>query len=149
MVFITLRHLCSWQHQSTSRRRWALKRLLMVFARHLGKKLLLPGLMHRLNTKILQREDCWTCLKVRWSFRVPNSWKSLRDILQDTAHSDWTVFEISCFIEKSSGYYGPEGLSSSLKSWQVTLRWNKLFIFLISLTTFMWITLPTCGNSLG
>ncbi|XP_075842977.1 serine/threonine-protein kinase Nek1-like [Microtus pennsylvanicus] len=30
-------HVCSWQHQSTSRGRWALKRLPMEFDSHLGK----------------------------------------------------------------------------------------------------------------
>ena len=106
---MTMRHVCSWQHQSTSRGRRASKRLLMELVSHLGKKLLLPGLLHKLDTENPQREDCWTCLKVRWSFGVPDSWKSLRDILQDTADTDWTAFEISCFMEMSAGYYGPEG----------------------------------------
>ena len=103
---MTMRHVCSWQHQSTSRGRWALKRLLMELVSHLGKKLLLPGLLYKLDTENPQREDCWTCLKVRWSFGVPDSWKSLRDILQDTADSDWTAFEISCFMEMSLDIMG-------------------------------------------
>ncbi|CAO2610479.1 hypothetical protein LEMLEM_LOCUS14676 [Lemmus lemmus] len=37
----------------TSRGRWASKRLLMEFARHLGKTLLLPGLLN------------WTCMTCR------------------------------------------------------------------------------------
>ena len=115
---MTMRHVCSWQHQSTSRGRWALKRLLMKFDSHLGKKLLSPGLIHRLDTKNPQREDYWTCLKVRWPFGVPDSWKGLRDILQDTADSDWTAFEISCFMEMSTGYYGPVG-------WRWMLQWYK------------------------
>ena len=106
---MTMRHVCSWKHQSTSKGRWASKRLLIEFDSHLGKKLLLPWLLHKLDTKIPQREDCWTCLNVRWSFGVPASWKSLGDILQDTEESDWTVFEISCFMKMSVGYYGPEG----------------------------------------
>ncbi|XP_049988698.1 zinc finger protein 54-like isoform X2 [Alexandromys fortis] len=57
-LFMTMRHVCSWLHQSTSRGRWALKRLLMELVSHLGKKLLLRGLMHRLDTKNAQREDC-------------------------------------------------------------------------------------------
>ena len=108
-IFMTMRHVCSWQHQSTSRGRCASKRLLMQFDSHLDKKLLLSELLHKLDMKNPQREDCWTCLNVRWSFGVPDSWKSLQDILQDTADSDWTVFEISCFMDKSAGYYGPEG----------------------------------------
>ena len=56
--------------------------------------------------------------KRRWdkSFGVLASWKSLPDILQNSEESDWqtvniggTVFEISCFMEKSAGYYGPIG----------------------------------------
>ena len=106
---MTMRHVCSWQHQSTSRGRRTSKRLLMELVSHLGKKLFLPGLLYKLDTENPQREDCWTCLKVRWYFGVPDSWKSLRDILQDTADSDWIAFEISCFMEMSAGYYGPEG----------------------------------------
>ena len=83
----------SWQLQSTSKGRWTLKRLLMEFVSHLGKKLLLPELLdamlYELNSQDPQRNDCWTCLKVRLSFRVPASWKSLLDILQDTEESDW------------------------------------------------------------
>ena len=60
-----------------------------------------------------QKNDCWSYLKkVRQSHRVPASWKSLSDILQDEEKSDWqtaniggTVFEISCFMEKSDRYY--------------------------------------------
>ena len=104
-----MRHVCSWQHQSTSRGRWASKKLLMEFDSHLGKKLLLPGLLYKLDTENPQREDCWTCLKVRWSFEVLDSWKSLWDILQDIADNDWTAFEISCFMEMSAGYDGPKG----------------------------------------
>ncbi|CAO2634166.1 hypothetical protein LEMLEM_LOCUS22565, partial [Lemmus lemmus] len=43
---MTVRHICIWQHQSTSRGRWASKRLLMDFVSHLGKKLPLPGLLN-------------------------------------------------------------------------------------------------------
>ena len=87
-------------------------------ASHLGKKLLLPGLLdgllYKLDMQDLQKNDCWSCLKkVRQFFRVPVSQKSLPDILQDIEKSDWqtanigeTVFEISCFMEKSDGYYG-------------------------------------------
>ena len=42
---MTMRHVCSWQHQSTSRERWVLKRLLMELVSHLSKKLLLPELL--------------------------------------------------------------------------------------------------------
>ena len=115
---MTMRHVCSWQHQSSSRGRWALKRLLMEFDSHLGKKLLLPRLLHRLHRENPQREDCWTWLKMRWSFGVPDSWKSLWDILQDTEESDWTVFKISCFMEMSAGHYGPLG-------WRWMPQWYK------------------------
>ena len=115
-LFITMRHICSWQQQSTSRGRWASKSLLMEFASHLGKKLLLPGLLDELDMQNPQRNDCWICLKVKWCFRVPDLWKSLQDILQDTEESNWqtanrdrTVFEVSCFMEKSTWYYGPVG----------------------------------------
>ncbi|KAM7327717.1 hypothetical protein ACRRTK_014084 [Alexandromys fortis] len=50
---MTMRHIYSWQHQSTSRRRWASKRHLMEFDSHLGKKLLLPGLLYKLGHKEL------------------------------------------------------------------------------------------------
>ncbi|CAO2597556.1 hypothetical protein LEMLEM_LOCUS9054, partial [Lemmus lemmus] len=45
-LFMTMRHVCYWQHYSTSRGRWASKRILMEFVSHLGKKLLLPGLLN-------------------------------------------------------------------------------------------------------
>ena len=95
----------------------------MELASHLGKKLLLSGLLdvilYELDMQDPQRNDWWTCLKVRRSFRVSASWKSLLDILQDTEKSEWqtanigrTVFEISCFMEKFSGYYEPVGWRS-------------------------------------
>ena len=78
------------------------------------KKLLLPelfdGMLYKLDIQDPQKNDCWTYLKLRLSFRVPASWKSLPDILQDAEESYWkitnigsTVFEISCFMEKSVG----------------------------------------------
>ena len=111
---MTTKHSCSWWHQSTLRGWWISKRLHMKFVSHLGKKLLLLGLLNVLDMQDPQKNDCWTCLKVRQSFRVPASWKKLPDILQDTEESDWqtanidrTVFEIYCFMEKSTGYYEP------------------------------------------
>ena len=87
-------------------------RLLMESVSHLGKKQLLPGLFDERDMKNLQRNDCWTCLKVRWSFGVPDSWKSQLDILQDTDESEFktdklggTVFEISFFMEKYARHY--------------------------------------------
>ncbi|CAO2629474.1 hypothetical protein LEMLEM_LOCUS20506, partial [Lemmus lemmus] len=50
--------LDSIRTNQTSRGRWASKRFLMEFVSHLGKKLLLPSLLHKLDTKNLQREDC-------------------------------------------------------------------------------------------
>ncbi|CAO2637477.1 hypothetical protein LEMLEM_LOCUS24000, partial [Lemmus lemmus] len=44
--------------QPTSRRRWALKKLLMELLSHLGKKLLLPGLLDELDMQDPQRNDC-------------------------------------------------------------------------------------------
>ena len=84
-------------------------------ARHLGKKLLLSGpldgMLYKLDMQDPQKNDCWTCLKkVRQSFSVPASWKSLPDILQDIEESDWIVFQISCFMEKSVRYFGPMAL---------------------------------------
>ena len=93
----------------------------MKFASYLDKKLLLPGLLdgtlYELDIQDPEKNDCWSYLKrVKQSFGVPVSWKSLPDILQDTKWSDrqtayigGNVFEISWFIEKSSGYYGPVG----------------------------------------
>ena len=113
---MTVRHIYSWQPEATSRGWWALKRLLMELDSHLGKKLLLPGLLDELDLQDPQRNDGWTCLKVRRSFGVPASWKNLPDIMHDTEESDWqtanigrTVFEIFCFMEKSAGYYEPIG----------------------------------------
>ena len=86
-LFMTVRHICCWQHQVTSRGWQAPKRLLMTLVSHLGMKLLLTRL---LNAMPYDRHtgppgnDCWTCVKVRWSFSVPVSWKSLLHILQDT-----------------------------------------------------------------
>ena len=46
----------------------------MEFVSHLGKKLLLPGLLDGMlgesDMQDPQRNDCWTCLKVRPSFGV-------------------------------------------------------------------------------
>ena len=127
-LLMTVRHICSWQHQATSRGWCALKRLLMELASHLGKKLLFPGLLYELGIQDPPSNDCWTCLKVRHSFRVPASWKSLQDTLQDTGESDWqtanigrTVFEISYFMEKSAGYYGPVGWKWMLLHYRRTL----------------------------
>ena len=95
--------------------------LLCDKASHLGKKLLLPGLLdavlYKLDLQDPQNNDCWSCLKkLRQSFKVLVSWKSLPDILQDTEECDWqtayidvTVFEISHLTEKSARYYGPVG----------------------------------------
>ena len=113
---MTMRHVCSWQHQLLQEEDGH-----MEFDSHLGKKLLLPGLMHKLDTENPQRKDYWTCLKVRWSFGVPDSWKSLWDILQDTADSDWTAFKIFCFMKMSAGNYGPEGWRWILQRYKRTL----------------------------
>ena len=113
-----VRHVYSSQYQSISRGRWAPKRFLMFLVSHLGKKLFIPKLLdtmlYELDVQDPQRNDYWTCLKVRWSFGVPASWKSLLDILQVTEKYDWqtanidvTVFEISFLVEKSAGHYGP------------------------------------------
>ena len=66
----------------------------------------LPGLLDDLDMQNLQRNDCLTCLKVRQSFRVPASWKSLLDILQDTEESNGqtanigrTVFEQALMLQ--------------------------------------------------
>ncbi|CAO2592273.1 hypothetical protein LEMLEM_LOCUS6687 [Lemmus lemmus] len=56
-LFITMRHAWSWKHQFISRRRWASKRLLMELVSHLGKKMILPGLMYKLDMKKPQRDD--------------------------------------------------------------------------------------------
>ena len=42
---MTLRHICSWEHQLLQEKNWALMRLLKDLVSHLGKKLLLPGLL--------------------------------------------------------------------------------------------------------
>ena len=92
--------------------RVSLQSLLAIWARNF-----LPGLLdamlYELDMQDLQRNDCWTCLKVRWFSGVPASWKCLLDILQDTEKCDWQttnigkiVFVISYFLEKSVWYYG-------------------------------------------
>ena len=57
-----MKHMCSWQYQSTSRERWASKRLLMELVSHLGKKLLLPRLLdvilYELDMQDPQKSDC-------------------------------------------------------------------------------------------
>ena len=52
---MTVRHICSWENQVTSRRRRAPKRLLMKSVSHLGKKLLLLGLLDELDKQDPQR----------------------------------------------------------------------------------------------
>ena len=91
----------------------------MVYASHLGKKLLLSNLPDVMLYKLdIQDSQKWllNLPEVEIILWVPASWKSLPDIFQDTEESDrqtvnicGTVFEISCFMEKSAGYYGPVG----------------------------------------
>ena len=135
--FMTVRHICSQQHQTTSRGKWASKWLLMKLASHLGKKLLLPRLLDELEKQDPQRNYCWICLKVRLPFRVPASWKSLPDTLQDTEECDWQtahigrpVFEMFCFMEKSSGYYGPIG-------WICTPQWYKELLMTVQVVRYL------------
>ena len=80
------------------------------------KKLLLLQLLDIILCKLdKQKNYCWAYLKkVRKPLRFPASWMSLSDTLQDTKECDWqtanigeTVFQISCFMQKSVGYYGP------------------------------------------
>ena len=86
-LFMTVIHICSRQHQPSSRGRWASKRLLMEFVSIWARNGLLSGLfddmLYKLDMQDPQKNDCWTCLKVRQSFRDPDSWKSLPNILQD------------------------------------------------------------------
>ena len=68
----------------------------MEFASHLGKKLILPGLLdgmlYELDIQNPQKNDYWSCLKnVRQFFYVADLWKSLPAILQDTEESDWKL----------------------------------------------------------
>ena len=93
----------------------------MKFASHLGKKLLLPWLLNSMLYKLYmqdpQKNDCYSYQKkVRQSSRVPTLLKSLPDILNDaekcgkqTTNIGKTVFQISCFMENSTGYYEPIG----------------------------------------
>ena len=85
-------------------------------ASHLGKKLLLQGLLnvmvYELDIQDLQKNDCWTCQKkVKQSFRVPASWKRLPVILWVTEGSGWqtnsideAVFKINALVEKFARY---------------------------------------------
>ena len=112
-LFMTVRHI-SWQHQATSKGWWALKWLLMEFASHLGKKLFLPGL---LDAMLYEPTEKWLLNLPKDEMVLQDScFMSLPDILQDTEENYWqttnigrTVFEISYFMEKSAGYYGPVG----------------------------------------
>ena len=113
-LFMAMRHICFWQHQSTSRGWWVLKRLLMECLNHLGKKLflagLLDGMLYELEMQDQQKNDCWTFLKMKQSFRIPASWKIPPSILQNTEENDWQTanrFQIPFFMENSTGYYGP------------------------------------------
>ena len=61
----------------------------MEFDSHLDKKLLSPGLLDfMLNIEGQHRNDYSTSLKVRQSFEVPTSWKSLSYILQHIEESN-------------------------------------------------------------
>ena len=93
------------------------------------KNLFLPrlfdGMLYELDMQDPQINDCWTCLKLRLSFRVPVSKKSLQGILQNTEQSDWQtdnigrpIFEISCSMWKSARYYGSVG-------WRWMLQWYR------------------------
>ena len=66
----------------------------MKFVNHLGNKILLPVLFDIMLCEIYKQEpqkNYWPSFlkKVRESFELPASWKSLQDILQDTEESDW------------------------------------------------------------
>ena len=86
----------------------------MLYASHLGKKLFLPNLLDVMLYKLdIQKSQKWlmNLPEVEIILWVPASWKSLPDIFQDTEEADWqtanicgTVFEISCFMEKSAGW---------------------------------------------
>ena len=113
-----MRHICYWQHQllqeEDGQRRGSLWSLLGIWARNCSYLDCLTLCCIKWSRRTHKNNDGWICLKVRQSFRIPASWKSLPDILQDTEESCWwtanigrTVFGISCFIEKSVGYYGP------------------------------------------
>ena len=111
---MTIRHICSWQHKLLQEEDGNWRSSLWSWLAF-GKETL-PAWTAEMDMQNLQWNDCWTCLKVRRSFGVTASWKNLPDILQDTEENYWqtvnigrTVFEISCFMEKSSGYYGPVG----------------------------------------
>ena len=130
-LFIAMRHIYSWQHQSTFRVWTTSNRLLMEFATCFTRICFFLECLKVCYVCIPSghagpmENECWTCLKVRWSFRVPASWKNLPDILLDTEESDWqtantgrNVFGISSFMEKSAGYYGAVG-------WRWILQWYR------------------------
>ena len=89
-------------------------------ASHLGKELFLPGLLYgmlyELDMQDPQKSNWWTLQKTDWFLRAPASQKKWANILQYIEESDGqtanivqTVFQISCFMEKSAKYYGPVG----------------------------------------
>ena len=110
-----VRHICSWQHQSTSRRWWALKTFFMELVNHLGR-----------NCSCL---DCLMLCCMNWTCRVHKKWLLKLPIegisgflLQESVYktfcrthkkSDWqtanmgrTIFDISWFMEAPPGYIG-------------------------------------------
>ena len=79
----------------------------LEFVSHLGKKLLLPGLLNGMLYELhVGLTEKWLLNLPKGEMvllRGPNSWKSLADILQDTEKGNWqtanigkTVFKISC-----------------------------------------------------
>ena len=86
----------------TFRGRWASTKLLMEFTSHLGKKVLLSGLIDELDMHDPQRNDCCTWQKkVRWLFAVM---RELSDILQDTEESKWWTLPVQGRYKRSSNF---------------------------------------------
>ena len=57
-LFMTMRHICSWQHQATSRGRRALKRLLKELVDHLARNCSCLDCVNKLDMKDPKRNDC-------------------------------------------------------------------------------------------
>lgn len=124
---MTMRHICSWQHHFTSEMIGIEETPYGVCfhcgkVRHQAKKLLLPltadNVLCRMTCRTHRKKTVELCPnKAEESFKIPDSQKSLPDILQDTHESNWRtlpiqgriVLQIYCFTEKFARYSGCVG----------------------------------------
>ena len=113
---MAMRPIYSWQHQSTSRGRWILKRLLMAFISYWEETALswtawcyTVWTGHAVPTEKMTSELAKGEMVLQGSCFMKESARHFAGYRRkwQTVNLCGTVLEIFCFMEKSAGYYGP------------------------------------------